>query len=62
MPMAQMQLGRGTLTARVMLSLEPATITQQYYPELFQQGETAFRKPIVDGQHSHDFIMELAAL
>jgi hypothetical protein len=62
MPMAQRQLGPGTLTARVMLSLEPGTVTNRYYPELFQQGETAFGKPIVDGQHPHDFIMELAAL
>ncbi len=62
MPMAQRHLGPGTLTLRTMLSLEPATITQRYYPELFQQGETAFGKPIVDGQHPHDFIMELAAL
>jgi hypothetical protein len=62
MPMAQTQLGPGTFTARVMLSLEPGTITHRYYPELFQQGETAFGKPIVDGQHPHDFIMELAAL
>lgn len=62
MPMAQRQLGLGTLTTRVMLSLEPGTVTNRYYPELFQQGETAFSKPIVDGQHPHDFIMELAAL
>ena len=62
MPMAQTQLGPGILTARVMLSLEPASITHRNYPELFQQGETAFGKPIVDGQHPHDFIMELAAL
>ena len=62
MPMAQKQLGAGTFTARVMLSLEPATITQRNYPELFQQGGTAFGKPIVDGQHPHNFIMELAAL
>ncbi len=62
MPMAQRRLGPGTLTLRTMLSLEPATITQRYYPELFQQGETAFGRPIVDGQHPHDFIMELAAL
>jgi hypothetical protein len=62
MPMAQTQLGPGTFTARVMLSLEPGTITHRYYPALFQQGETAFGKPIVDGQHPHDFIMELAAL
>lgn len=62
MPMAQRQLGPGTFTARVMLSFEPGTVTKRYYPELFQQGETAFGKPIVDGQHPHDFIMELAAL
>jgi hypothetical protein len=62
MPMAQRQFGPGTFTARVMLSLEPGTVTNRYYPELFQQGETAFGKPIVDGQHPHDFVMELAAL
>ena len=62
MPMAQRQIGRGQLTLRTMLSLEPATVTQRFYPLLFQQGETAFGKPINDGQHPHDFIMELAAL
>jgi hypothetical protein len=62
MPMAQRQLGPGQLTLRAMFSLEPATITGRQYPELFQQGETAFGKPIVDGQHPHDFFMELAAL
>jgi hypothetical protein len=62
MPMAQRQLGRGELTVRTMLSLEPGTVTGRYYPELFQQGETAYGKPIVDGQHPHDFVMELAAL
>lgn len=62
MPMAMRQLGPGQLTLRAMLSLEPATITDRYYPELFQQGETAFGKPIIDGQHPHDFWMEVAAL
>lgn len=62
MPMAQRDLGPGQLTVRTMLSLEPATVTERRYPELFQLGETAFGKPIVDGQHPHDFIMELAAL
>jgi hypothetical protein len=62
MPMAQRKLGNGTLTLRTMLSLEPATISQRQFPELFQQGETAFGRPIVDGQHPHDFFMELAAL
>jgi hypothetical protein len=62
MPMAQRQLGRGRLTLRSMFSLEPLTVTSRYYPLPFQQGETAFGKPINDGQHPHDFIMELAAL
>jgi hypothetical protein len=62
MGMAQHRAGRGTFTARAMLSLEPATVTDRRYPLLFQQGETAFGLPIVDGQHPHDFVMELAAL
>ncbi len=62
MPMAQRKLGNGTLTLRTMLSFEPATISQRRYPERFQQGETAFGLPIVDGQHPHNFFMELAAL
>src|SRR5579862_6963209 len=62
MPMAQQQLGPGQLTMRAMFSLEPATVTQRQYPLLFQQGETAYGLPIVDGQHPHNFVMELAAL
>ncbi|HEY5381380.1 MAG TPA: hypothetical protein VIJ65_03940 [Acidobacteriaceae bacterium] len=66
MPMAQRQLGDhgrfGQLTLRAMLSLEPATISHRNYPLLFQQGETAYGAPIVDGQHPHDFFMEVAAL
>jgi hypothetical protein len=60
MPMAQRELGLGVLTVRTMLSLEPATVTDRRYPLLFEQGETAFGVPIADGQHPHDFIMELA--
>src|SRR6185437_8831616 len=62
MPMAQRRLGPGRLTVRAMFSLEPATIADRRYPLLFQQGETAFGVPIADGQHPHDFFMELAAL
>lgn len=62
MPMAQRQFGPGQITLRAMFSLEPATVTGRQYPELFQQGETAFGKPIIDGQHPHDFFMEVAAL
>ena len=62
MPMTQRQLGKGTLTLRAMLSFEPGTVSKRRYPELFQQGETAFGRVVVDGQHPHDFFMELAAL
>jgi hypothetical protein len=62
MPMTQRSFEAGQITLRGMFSLEPATITGRYYPELFQQGETAFGKPIVDGQHPHNFFMELAGL
>ena len=62
MGMAQHDFAGGKLTLRAMLSLDPATVTHRYYPELFQTGETAFGRPIVDGQHPHDFIMELGVL
>lgn len=62
MGMAQHKFGPGMFTARLMLSLEPATVSGRQYPLLFQQGETAFGKPIEDGQHPHDFFMEMAAL
>jgi hypothetical protein len=48
---------RGALEAELMLSLEPATVTDRRYPLLFQTGETAYGQPIVDGQHPHNFIM-----
>jgi hypothetical protein len=57
---AEHPLGGGIFSVLTMLSLEPATVTDRRYPELFQTGETAYGKPIVDGQHPHDFVMELA--
>jgi hypothetical protein len=62
MPMAQRDIGPGRLTFKAMLSLEPATVTGRYYPELLQMGETAFGRTIVDGQHPHDAIGELAGV
>jgi hypothetical protein len=62
MPMAMRTLGPGQLTVRAMFSLEPATVSRRQFPELFQQGETAFGKPIIDGQHPHNFFMEAGAL
>lgn len=62
MPMAERKVGPGQITLRAMFSLEPGTITGERYPLLFEQGETAYGKPIEDGQHPHDLFMELAAL
>jgi hypothetical protein len=52
---------KSAISFRTMLSLEPATIGSRRYPEPFQTGETAFGKQLIDGQHPHDFVMELAA-
>jgi len=60
MGMASRPLGGGQLMLRSMLSLEPVT-AHGNYPELFQTGETAGGRPIIDAQHPHDFFMELAA-
>jgi hypothetical protein len=56
---ASHDLGGGSFMFQMMLSLDPATITDRRYPELFQTGETAFGKPLVDAQHPHDFFMGL---
>ncbi len=52
--------GGGEFAVRAMFSLDPATVTNRSYPLLFQTGETAYGRPLVDAQHPHDFIMELA--
>lgn len=54
---AEHAVGRGAFLFDLMLSFEPATITGREYPLLFQTGETAFGKPIEDGQHPHNFVM-----
>ena len=61
MPAIGRTFGPNTLQFRTMLSLEPLTVTDRRYPLLFQTGETAFGRSIVDGQHPHDLIMELSA-
>jgi len=56
---AEHDIGRGSFMFEMMLSLEPATVTDRRYPELFQTGETAFGKDLVDAQHPHNFFMAL---
>jgi hypothetical protein len=60
MARAAHDVGRGSFDMEAMLSLEPATITDRRYPELFQTGETAYGRPLVDAQHPHNAIMALA--
>ena len=57
---ATRNVGRGTFMVRSMVSLDPLTVTGRQYPLLFQAGETANGKPIVDGQHPHDLLMEVS--
>ncbi len=60
MTTAEHQVGmRGAFQTDLMLSLEPATITGERYPLLFQTGETAYGKSLADAQHPHNFIMAL---
>jgi hypothetical protein len=61
MGMASRDLGPGRLGLRAMLSAEPWTIRSAGYPLLLQTGETANGvTPLVDRQHPHDLLMELA--
>jgi hypothetical protein len=50
----------GAFQMELMLSLDPATITNRSYPLLFQTGETAYGRPLLDAQHPHNLIMALA--
>ncbi|HWQ36705.1 MAG TPA: cytochrome c [Blastocatellia bacterium] len=61
MLMAERSLGPGRLMLRGMLSAEPLTAPHGGFPQLFQTGETYRRRPIIDAQHPHDLVMELAA-
>ena len=61
MGMAQRPVGEGTLTVRAMGSLDPL-MGASGYPLLLATGETADgRTELVDRQHPHDAVMELAA-
>ena len=61
MLVANRTLGAGTLGLRAMASLDP-TMGKSGYPLLFQTGETADgTTPLVDRQHPHDLLMELAS-
>jgi hypothetical protein len=60
MAMAERSLGAGRLMLRGMLSAEPLTAPHGGFPHLFQTGETYRGRAIIDAQHPHDAVMELA--
>lgn len=62
MGMTRLPLGGGWLWLRPMLSLERLTVGRCGYPDLLATGETCHGEPLVDRQHPHDLIMELAAI
>ena len=51
MLVAQRKLGPGTFGVRSMLSLEPATVGRNGYPELLQTGETSNGRTELIDQH-----------
>jgi len=54
--------GPGQVTISSMLSLDPLTVGKDGYSEIFQAGETFNGAPLIDRQHPHDFLMQLAAI
>ena len=62
MLMAQKNMDFATIGLRTMFSLDPL-MGKSGYPLLLQTGETANGKtPLIDRQHPHDAVMELAAI
>jgi hypothetical protein len=62
MGMASRNVGKGTFTLNGMFSLDPATVGKSGYAEIFQVGETLDGRPLIDRQHPHDFVMQLAGV
>ena len=62
MGMGRRAVGGGMFTLTGMTSLEPATAGSGGYSEIFQTGEAFRGRAIVDRQHPHDFVMQLAGV
>jgi len=61
MGMASTDRGRHRIGFSGMLSLDALTVGKSGYSELFQAGELLDGEPVVDRQHPHDFLSQLAA-
>jgi hypothetical protein len=62
MGMWSKEAGRHHIGFNAMFSLDPATVGKDGYREIFQVGEALDGKPLIDRQHPHDFIMQLAGV
>ncbi len=62
MGMFSRKVGTSQFTLNTMLSLDPATVGEKGYREIFQAGESLDGRPLIDRQHPHDFFMQLAAV
>jgi hypothetical protein len=62
MGMASRETSRGRLTLTSMFSLDPATVGNDGYREIFQAGEALNGRPLIDRQHPHNLFMQLAAV
>ena len=60
MLMARRDVGGGTLSFRLMGSLDPVFNGRYGYPNLFQTGETAYGSALKDRQHPHDLLSEVS--
>ena len=62
MGMAERPAGAGRIRFNLMLSLDPASLGNDGYREIFQVGETLDGFPLIDRQHPHDFLMQAAVI
>jgi hypothetical protein len=60
MAMGSRPVGTGLLSVTGMFSVEPWTVGERGYSELFQTGEAYNRLENVDRQHPHDLLSQLA--
>jgi hypothetical protein len=62
MGMFTRKVNMSQLTFNTMFSLDPATVGEGGYREIFQVGESLDGRPLIDHQHPHDFFMQLAGV
>jgi hypothetical protein len=62
MGMLSRETSHGRLTFNGMFSLDPATVGEMGYRQLFQAGEAVDGRPLIDRQHPHDLFMQLAVV